>query len=372
MKKIFFVIGFLGVVALCACTKDEDSACGRCNAKTMDVLVQIGVPAPSSRAIGSPTQNHSALTVQRGRVFFIADDGSVVSQGVVAWDQIAQGQLFKDVRTSATEVYVVANYLAGSDTDLALARCITKAQILNLSEKMVELTGIQYIMLSNAADLTGYDVLKFDAKIKNGVTSKEAHVLLSPIHSRLEISDLMTNDPTIVKCTMKGIYVDNFYPSLYMACHLGGAGTKVFGGQEVNHLDNPIFVNKDRSIPELINGKIQPSKDSPESVWHYQTAPTLGGVANVPRLVIVFSTMTLNVNGVTSVVTNKFLTVTGFKDGQNKRIQNFEAGKVYQIPSGALVFNYSDLENYPNPLRADVVVGVTVKPWTEVSYAPNL
>ncbi|MEG1623156.1 MAG: hypothetical protein RR330_07315 [Alistipes sp.] len=371
MTKTFHLLTVaMAAFSLFACTK-EHSDVAPDNQKTISVMVYINSPTINSNTIGGSLPDGTVVSIQRGMVFFLSSEGIVLSYGIINTEQILAGQLFSGIKTSASEVYIVANYAPLSTTEAKLKACTSKADIQAVSETMVELTGVPFPILANASDLTGFDAAKYDNKIKGETSIKDACVLLSPILSRIEITEIKTEDPMIVSFTMAGLYVDNFFPSIYMACGKGGAGSKIFGGTALNNLNNAAFVHKDKTTPTSKNGKLTPS-DNLSVIWVYHTAPTLGGAINIPRLVVVLSSVTIKVNGVTSIVTNKFLTVTGFKDSNNALIQNFEAGKIYNSPRNGFVFKYSDLADTPNPPRADVTVNVEVKSWVDRAYSPEI
>ncbi|MEG0498276.1 MAG: hypothetical protein RR522_00110 [Alistipes sp.] len=365
MKNRYLWIALFFLVGMGACAKDHEAVEPE---QTMQVMVQIAVRA-TTKAFGPATGDGSVAAVENGTVFFLSAEGLIVSRGTINKTQIITGQLFNNINSTAKEVYVVANYKANSTTDLKLTACTTKAEIMNVSQIIDVNTGIPNVTLVNSVDFTGFDANKDNGVIVAGSGNRKAYVLLCPALARIEITDIQTVDPVVVEYTLAGLYIDNFYPSFYMACGKGGVGTRLFGGT-TNQLASNNFPQKDGQLTKSIAGVARPVVSNPEIIWLYHTTPTLGGGIDLPRVVVVFESVTIRVGATTKTLKNKYLTVTGYFDSTNTPIAKLEAGKVYRTGAGKFLFRYGDLADTPNPEKLDVSINVQILSWSEIVFPP--
>ncbi|MEG1673029.1 MAG: hypothetical protein RRZ83_00950 [Alistipes sp.] len=370
MKKFNLWTLLMAALAICSCSNNNDEALLPSADQTMQVMVRIETSSLTTKAISAPTTEGSTIPIQNGTVFFISAQGYIVSRGAINKTQLVTGQLFKGVNFSATEVYIVANYLAGSATETKLAACTTKNEILSLTESIVTLTGIDHLVLVNITPTSGADAAIYDAKIKPGTPYNKAYVLLCPTLARLEITDIKTVDPVIVKYSISGLYIDNFYSAFYMACNKGGAEKRVFGGQ-INNLNNNTYPNRDgHEVTSDSEGTIRATSISTGGIWCYHATPTSEIEMDLPRIVVVFKSITIRIGTTTRTYSNKFLTVTGYVDSTNTPIAKLEAGKIYRTPAGGFMFRYGDLTETPNPSKLEVTINMNILPWQEIIFPP--
>lgn len=198
---------------------------------------------------------------------------------------------------------------------------------------------------------------------------------LVPLIARLEISDIQSTG-NISSFTVDGIFMDHYYSQVSLSGQLddadfvrNGANPKVFV------YDTPAYPadNEDITYDWLTSGGSVDRVVVPQSyynVWGYNVL-TGGSSCEPPRIILRLSD--IEIEGEDPIEGPKFLTITGFKDKGNNPIDYFEAGKVYYIEPGKLVFDETYLTDFPNPdISIDVEVTVTLPTWTVVDVEPEI
>ncbi len=368
-----YVVSLTALLAMISCTKENaDHNVTPNDPTTKEVVLKLASGAiADSRAIESPVVSSQAATLNDGLVYFLDAQGNVLSNAALAPATVlsATGQLFSGIAPSATQVYIVGNcngVLPSIMTALQGATTISAIHAVTAAITTQQ-DGAANVVLANALDPVNNAA--YDAQIKLNGANYEAKVLLAPVLSRIQVADIKTVDPLILSYKFAGMYVDNFYPSFYVAPTLGGAGTIQTAGTNAALLGT--FGASMCDIPAAAVASVAKAVTAAQAkgvtgdlVWGYQVTPTLGGSANTPRLIIKLTdVMVTNGQGGAPVnIGTQYITVTGFTTASGT-IQNFQPGTVYNVPAGSFVFNLGNLATTPNAQKINVTVFVKVENW---------
>ncbi|MEG2366098.1 MAG: hypothetical protein RSB29_05005 [Alistipes sp.] len=383
MKKINLFVAAFAALAVVSCqTQDDSPAPIPNNGEPITVNLKIGTDDNLTRSI-EPTADGQLILLNDGLIFFLDANGYVVN--TVALDKAvitsATGQDCLNIKATAKEVLVAAN-LDKYGLTLTLAGLTTKAAIRN-TIKAISNTAIlpKDAIVTNMAE-TVASTPPFNGMITVVGSTGTARVLVAPLFSRIQIADVKTDDPAIVSFKLAGVYVDNYYPSFFLATDKGGAGTiKTVGllGDDLGKSPTPTVLFDVPAAPVLsvakkVTAMMAATTPAPNSLWAYNVTPNLGGVVNAPRVIVKLVDVVVkdpSGGGNITIAGPKYLTIKSFVDG-TKPVDNFVAGNVYNVPTDAFNFKLTDLGDTPNASNINVVVIVKVKPWALVSVTPQL
>lgn len=202
-------------------------------------------------------------------------------------------------------------------------------------------------------------------------------ITLRPTVGRIELTNI-TSSGVITGFQVDGIFIDNYYSQATVG------GTTV-GGNLVNNTSvEATFTDNSLAYPTAVktflydyysSGLLADTKIAKPAtegnVWGYNLFGNTAGSGSfaVPRIIIRLSNITTSDNS--TYTSPQFITVKGLKSGGTS-LTSFDAGKVYNIGAGALIFKETDLAPIPNVTAINVNVSVTLATWTVVAVTPEL
>lgn len=384
MKKFNIYAVALATLTTFSCAQQEDEVPLPFGNDPISVNLRVAPSDLDSKKVETPAITGDLVDLNNGLVFFLnaQDDVVDVREMLTSEIKLPAGQTFNEIKPTATNVYIVANAKFIDETlDGKLRACKTKVEIKAVSSSIAnQQNSHKFVVLSNTIDRTAYPTM--DGVIKKEGSLFKACVLLAPVLCRIQIADIK-GDGTIVSFKLGGIFIDNFYPLFYMATDNGGAGTIYSVGQNGANLGvgNGSILSDRPTNPIADGGDLKVTAtdiagfSGGSYVCGYQLAPTSGGVANIPHIILMFTEITVkNSDGAGNVVytTPRYVTVKGFKNALGEDITKFVAGNIYNIPADGFVFGRKDLSDMPNPLNVSVSVCATIKPWQVATITPKL
>ena len=215
--------------------------------------------------------------------------------------------------------------------------------------------------------------------VVNGVRYYSIDVLVSPTVARFEITDIIGGG-AIQSFRVEGIFIDGFYtesivsglthsnrfnrpafdgtntlhPSLFSWNAAGlGVGAAVPGGGHRVWSGVP--------IPPCTSGCQAPA----HRVWGYQLFARAGGASPVvpPTIVIRLGNVVVNYGAGNVTYGTRYITINSFFLEDNSQLQGINAGNIYRIPAGGLVFTEDDFTPDPNERPISVTLTVTLAEW---------
>ncbi|MEG2647249.1 MAG: hypothetical protein RR979_04855 [Mucinivorans sp.] len=372
-----FLLASAAALALFSCQKQDDQISPPEVGDPINVNLRISGQSSSSRRVEDPAVAGDVSTLNSGLVFFLNKYDEVVGVRELALPNAAlatTGQTFTGIKPAASKVYVVGNFMSVQPAIVTNLRAAVNLAAIKALLPFTEnqQLGHKNTILANVLDATP-PYVALDGAIKGTASPYTAQVLLGPIMSRIQVSDIQCVDPLVTSFIFKGIYIDNYYPNFSIATDRPGSGTLINIAQTTTGLTSITKLFEEASVSIVSNQKVvsasQMRSGVASSVWAYQVPSTVAANA-VPRIIVQLTNFIVDPS--VTLPSPQFLTVTGFVDQNGVPITKFEAGKVYSIAPGAFTFRIKDLYPTPNPLNVDVIVKVTVKPWTLVSVLPQL
>lgn len=351
------------VIGLSSCSKNDPTPGGK-EEGTKSVFIKIS-NAPSTRAEVT-AQGSASVTFTTGNLFFTDASGNIIKHFSIGASKdiemaaiVGIGKLVEGLPNSVTQVYVVGNTTVPTTGNIS----VVKAQVLLVESQgtigNVNLYGEATALTAPVAPATFYT----------------AAITLAPTVARIELTDI-TASGLISGYKVSGIYVDNFYSE-----------AAVNESVVVGNLLTPTTLDTDYPVADAdvttkysllrksyvydpyttaITADAKLAKPS-TGVWGYNVFATKSGSV-VPRIIIRLSNVTAS-GGITYDV-DQFITVRGFNSGS--LLEAIKSGHVYNIATGALVFDESNLSPTPNTELLDVKVTITLASWVPVAVTPIL
>ncbi|GAB6010398.1 hypothetical protein [Dysgonomonas reticulitermitis] len=376
MKTKFKYLALMVSVALLAgfssCSNDDVPAENAGGTKNLFLKISS---APATKAEGAVQA--AAPVVFNDGVLYFTSSGNIEAQYTISSAPTSgsninittltgAGETIENLPNSVDHVYVVGNVpttvsLPASGSILAVQQAVlvvaTQGTISNVSLYGDDATSL----LTAGGGASGNDLY-------------EANITLAPVVARIELADI-TSSGDIVSYKVAGIFVDNYYSQ-------GEVDGLVAATNLVNNgMDPTKFSDGTSEYPTALKPSIYdwyPTALTPSSnvvapatagqVWGYNVFAAAAG-SSVPRIIIRLEDVMLSSGAPTSGST-QFITISGYKDASSVALTSFEAGKVYTLSAGTLIFDENDIDPVPNSNLIDVKVTVTLTNWTVVPVTP--
>lgn len=366
MKKNFKFFAMAAVAlltGLSSCSKNDiDEAINADDSKSVFIKLNN---TPSTYAPANK-QGETEITLSKGTIYFANAMGLIKNQvafggtEAITLDAMKAGHKFENIDGSVATVYVVGNTNVTATANIAAI----KAQVLDLTSQKnignVNLWGeSKELKLVTPAQGTAHALY-------------QATVDLSATVARIELADITTKSNIITSFKVDAIFVDDYYQESNIEGTPGNIknkvqdNTKYVAGEGVyTNLLSTITYDKLNRVSENNVVKLLSDKD----VWAYNIFAPKSKKGYTPRLIIRLSDI-VTTPGTPTISSPQFITVKGFLvEGVRADVN---AGKVYNIGAGQLVFDETDLTPNPNTEAIDVNVTVTVPKWVVVPVKPEL
>ncbi len=369
MNRIY--ITALLVLLVCAC-KSVDSI--ETQPSTRSVAITLNQPSLTRTIVNSS----SGGLIDDGYIFFYGRDGKVYEvrelPSFAASEQIEM--VFNDIDYLATNIYVTCN-LEDLTRNQVEREIVAMETIDNLLTYLIELRFADQPQWAICPVVNTLDAQRpdYNGVIVQDPVSKNyrANVLLAPVLSALQITDIVTHDPRIVSYELYGIYVDNYLAEFSLTTTTSSREALVSVGTDASKLGDDINCQHDNTenFPALRSNNNEVSaSDFAQTVcksgdrFHYNIAPA----DSVPKVIIHLKNIEyIDVNGLCQTLDNGYLTIGGYHTPSGE-ITQFTAGTIYNIDSGDLTFKYDDISNTPNEKDREVCVAVQIAPWTHLDH----
>lgn len=365
MKKNFKLFAMMAVAlltGLSSCSNNDMDEVVTGDSKS--VFIKLTNETPASRA-ASDAQGETEIVLKKGTVYFANAIGIIKKQatfgdnGEVSLAQIKAGHKFENIDGSVSKVYVVGNTDVTATGNIAAV----KAQALDLASQK----NIANVNLWGESGLT---LVTPAAGAVRAVY--QATVNLSATVARVELTDITATGDVITGFTVDAIFVDDYF----QASNIEGVPSRMKDRAQ----DNTKYVaGKGFYTPELLSiiyDKLDRKSDnnvvktqSDKDVWAYNIFAPKSDKGYTPRLIIRLKDIETATDAAT-ISSPQFITVKGFLE--NEARADINAGKVYNIAAGQLVFDETTLTPEPNTEAIDVIVTVTVPTWKVVPVKPEL
>lgn len=368
--KNVIVIAAAFLLGFSSCSKDNEFDDGGDTGKLKSVFLKISSENAVTYSESSPGTN-SPVEFGVGNLYFVNGFGDIVkhytlSNGITNNNNIelssitgAKGATISNLPASVTGVYIVGNYIAGgmpSSGNISLVQSI----VLNVSSQR----NFALVNLYGSSQLTP----------AAGGDKYECTVTLKPTVARIELEDINAGD-RIKSFKVSGVFVDSYYSQAAMNGDLNianwvpsssVASDFIKGSTKYNGFEYAVYDFYDTALSSNISKKVVPSSDG--KVWGYNLF-TSDVSSPVPHIVIRLTNVE-TVDGKT-YPDPQFITIKGFKNNGTS-LTGIQAGNIYRIGAGKLVFTEDDLTPIPNKKTIDVAVTVKLANWSIIDVEPEL
>lgn len=374
MKTKFYYLALVAItlsLGFSSCSNNDNPDEGN-STGNKSVFLKISGGKISTYAEGTPATNGATVGFSSGDIYFVNASGAILvhytlssaqtnlATGNIDLEDITAGQLISNLPGQVAAIHVFGN-ASGLPTTGNIST--VKATLKNVTTQGTLASVNLYGTTSTLTPVSGNDYT--------------ASINLKPTVARIELKDI-TSSGTITGFRVDGIFIDNYY---YQAAV---DGTVVVGNLVNNISDATLFLDnstvyttaRKTFVYDYFTSGITASSKvatpaSGSNVWGYNLFANTAGSGSfaIPRIVIRLSNITTN--DLSTYTNPQFITVKGLKQGSTS-LTSIDAGKVYNIGTGALTFKESDLTPAPNMGAIDVTVTVTLAQWTVVSVTPEL
>ncbi len=360
----FFAAAAIAALALAGCSTNEPAE-NPGAPKTVTVKV---VTSGIARAADKTTVPYGYKTpVNDVTLYFLDGNDRVVSSvGYLTGAEITNGKTFTGISASAVKVYVVAN-TTNSANGTPLFPGLTGVS-LNQPKSVIETMAAAVGTQMNNSDM-GIDNVVLSGEnsfIPVGATDYTASVTLTPAVCRFEVTSITANQSGVDKVTafdLSGIYLNTYYSQFTIG---GGfvAGSYYGLSNTEAELAGVDDVMKDVNLGKTGALTYSTSATDAARVWAYMMA-----VGNTPPM-IVFKLDNVEVNGMGTLPSTKYVTVKNFKDSGTGQLISPKRGEVYVIRDVA--FTPNDITDNPHDEDISITVTVEVMGWKVYSVDPLL
>lgn len=371
MKKILLMAATAATMIFASCTTSEEGV--KPEAGMANVTISISGVKPATRAIDDQGAT-GQLTLSDGYIFVIDGADRVSYKEEIDFTLLADAgvetQTLDQPVSTDSRIYILGNI----PSDVDVEDLTTLATIEDAVSAMTVNTNYIDAALANS-DGTPAALANINAGTGGNAGTATCTIKLSPLYSRMELVKVV-GDPLdhITGFTVKGVYVDDYYPSFNMFGTEKGTqwnqGTsKVFTTAVADGMSTVgNYVANDAAtagtfvaVPatDKVWANHVPSAGQPRFIIHLTDITYLGesapGTYDVPS----------------TVAGDRYLTVTSYNE--MAATAEFERGKIYRIgAANGITFNLDDLGLTPNPAEVDVTVSVEVIDWVVENLTPNL
>lgn len=368
--KYAFLMAAAIVLGFSSCSNDEDGGITGDNSKPKSVFLKIE-QGPATYSESSVVGDQTEVNFSSGELFFTNGAGEILKHytissadtdaGNISMTDVKSGVSLKNLPGAISNVHVVGNVPSG----------VTLAKTGNISVVKNTVLGV-----AEQSDINKVNLYGTSALVDKGTTSSEknneytATINLAPTVARIELTEI-TGGGDIQSFKVAGVFTDNFYKEASMEGKTAAAAL-IDNGADADIFKIPstvydVFANNtiyDWYTTGLlaVNKVAKPGS----GVWSYNVFAETTGTA-VPRIVIRLE----NVVTTQGDQGTQFITIKGMKDDSGK-LATIEAGKVYSISAGKLLFDETDIAEKPNQNLIDVEVKVTLATWKVVDITPEI
>ncbi|NDV67011.1 hypothetical protein [Bacteroides sp. 224] len=355
--KVNFKYAMMTIAALTmgltSCSNDNDKVA---ESEPQYLSIKIsGVVQSPTRAVEAPGETTvNTIKLNDGHIFVINPLGQVTYQEALNVSQATNaGQILTTAIPADSRIYVIGNIPTADNatitalTDFNAIKAATSA--------LTTQTNYKEAALANADGQP-------TAIIPGASNTATVNVSIKPLISRLELTQVK-GIGDITNFTVKGVYVDDYYPQFTYAGLY--AGTKFSQGQSTT------FAGIGDAGAWAHTSLV--AAPATGNVWAHNLAA--GGL---PRFIIELEDVKYNpgisagapLGEVDLSGTTYYLTVTGYNNGG---LTAFERGKIYRIGgNNGIEFDQDDLGLVPNPVDVDLTLNVTILEWEVVTPTANL
>lgn len=384
MRKIT-TLALAAVMALgfAACSSDGGNGGAPQPTGTARLTIQLkGVKATASRATEAGADEDALDVTDAQSVIFVADATGQITQVVdlVKAQAVSPGvgQALPDPVALGSAVFVVANIPTTQVN--SLKALTTLNDVKNASVAISTQAGFSAPAMAN----TSGEVAVVDSGNDGAET---VSVRIAPLFARLELVALQAipdaGGNTITDFDVTGVFVDDYFENFNL---VGGTA----GASEAKSISPLLDDAADDAAKEAIynawgmkdlgtwgaDGDPLIAKLN-NQVWGYNVV-----ASGLPRFIVrldnIVYTTSAGVAG-QALTGPRYLTVTGYLNGESQEVTSFARGEVYRV--GAIddisgesnfQFSFAHLGLNPNEQSISLTVGVTVDTWSVNDYSPIL
>lgn len=209
-------------------------------------------------------------------------------------------------------------------------------------------------------------------------------VNLAPTVARLELADI-TAGGVITGFKVAGIFVDNYYSQATVNGAVldnnlknNGPSASAFDYGSIQYPNTPVASSLETFVYDWFTPSLiatgSPLKAQPvaaNSVWGYNVFAAAGSTGSAaPRIIIRLKDITTTAGSGITYSDDQFLTIKLKKAGTV--LDMIKAGEVYNIGSGVLKFDETNLTPTPNLTPINISVNVSIASWVPVSITPDM
>lgn len=368
MKSIF--LAALAALTLASCAKDEPAATtGNGKEKTNFVVTLPG--APSTYAVENPQVAGAIDPVYTDVTVYLVDGGDNVSAYPWTADEItAKEKRFEQI-TEPAKVIVVANKgTADLTTDVTnVTKLNTALKALAIADQNKTVTGtlsVQHVTLYG-------DQTTFTTEVEtpgDGHSVKKAKVTLASLVSRFEVGTVKPGTG-LDALTVEAVYINYFYKQYGMTT-----------AQQFAETSWPVSFTPSWATD---NGSADVTSQDDTKAYAYQVFT--GNM--VPHIIYkVGGTVSAGYklsdgtgSDTATDFTGKYITVKGFKVGNDMLVganattgYKMKAHEIYKmgLESGGIEITPDKITDEPEKEKIDLIVAITVAPWTVQEVTPEI
>lgn len=367
MKSIF--LAALAALTLASCAKDEPAATtGNGKEKTNFVVVLPG--APSTYAVEDPQSAGTIAPLYNDVTVWLVDVGGNVKEELWSADEIAAGQKRFEQITEPAKVIVVANkYATDLKTDVANETQLQAAlKALAIADQNKATTADGEISVQQVT-LYGEQATFETKTADDGHNLKSAAVELKSLVSRFEVGTVKPGTG-LDALTVEAVYINYFYEQYGMTT-----------AQQFTETSWPASFTPSWATD---NGSADVTSQDGTKAYAYQVftgdlVPHI--IYKVGGTVSAGYKLSDGTGGDTATdFTGKYITVKGFKVGNDMLVganatpgYQMKAHEIYKmgLKNGGIEITPDKITDEPEKEKIDLIVAITVAPWTVQEVTPE-
>lgn len=356
--KSFFATLMVATILFVSCNKDSETQAGS-DTETMNI--RLCYSNASTYVVDDPLTTGSNSTLGTALLYQMVGDNVLRVQSLDN-AQIAQmisttGLKIENVNTTVDGVLIVGN--PGSATT-ALTNCLTKSTILEYALPVEsQQTDATNVGVRNVT-LMGYGVATVTGtNASTGATEKTAVVTVKPLVARMQISGQVKTKADasnqIQSIAWKKVFFNRFYTTNAKATLQEFASTSA---------------EWTSGYPAWATDAYSNTTEAPNSkCYAYQFYPAASADANLLPMIVMQADVTLK-DG--RVLQNYYITIKTYLDATNGTITQMNPNCIYNVDLSRLTVDHTDFTPEPNPGQVDLIIKVTVEPWTVQNIIPTI
>ncbi len=395
---VFVVVSCSGVEVYDTPTNDSGSAV---------VNIQLKTTGTTSKSVDTQTQDGEYSVINSAAIYFLDSYDVMVFWRELTEDEVSSIQntsttagnkqlTIEGVPSTARYLIFVANCATNYHPDFVPMNSTTSRSTYRLDS--LQAGGVSTVPL-------------FDRSATFTLESEEpllysVEVVLEPVVARLEVGAVSFTQQTPLlgadfsAFKLGGLYLNNIRPRVmingmaYSDAPVDARDYSLWDTQQWSEVfGSTTFPYLSEAPDGWVSGALQtvcapvesalkfyPSQETgatstqgnDELVWAYNITPSsnteVGVVsADIPHIILRLTDVEY-VNRPTGS-TEQYVVVTGYRNSDGTTLEGFENGCVYRITD--LAFEYDNATNNPYDPKSEVMVTVSVKPWSVTEVLPN-